>query len=97
MGLLPCFSPDALRRFLALRNHAAEAFRTCARLSICYSLHGRYFLCYLLWRDNTLREIREPGLHGIQGIGDGSKFLVDLNDIDRIETISTKESIEKSK
>lgn len=39
----------------------------------------------------------EPGLHGIQGIGDGSKFLVDLNDIDRIETVSTEESIEKSK
>ena len=39
----------------------------------------------------------EPGLHGIQGIGDGSKFLVDLKDIDRIETVSTEESIEKSK
>ena len=39
----------------------------------------------------------EPGLHGIQGIGDGSKFLVDLNDIDRIETVSTEKSIEKSK
>tara|TARA_R110002153_G_scaffold6626_2_gene30411 strand:+ start:1801 stop:2679 length:879 start_codon:yes stop_codon:yes gene_type:complete len=39
----------------------------------------------------------EPGLHGIQGIGDGSKFLVDLKDIDRIEIVSTEESIEKSK
>ena len=38
-----------------------------------------------------------PGLHGIQGIGDGSKFLVDLKDINRIETVSTEESIEKSK
>jgi len=39
----------------------------------------------------------EPGLHGIQGIGDGSKFLVDLKDVDRIEIVSTEESIEKSK
>jgi len=31
----------------------------------------------------------EPGLHGIQGIGDGSKFLVDLNFIDEIITIPT--------
>tara|TARA_R110001592_G_scaffold215613_1_gene468993 strand:+ start:5680 stop:6576 length:897 start_codon:yes stop_codon:yes gene_type:complete len=31
----------------------------------------------------------EPGLHGIQGIGDGSKFLVDLNRIDSIRTVHT--------
>lgn len=34
----------------------------------------------------------QPGLHGIQGIGDGSKFLVDLNLVDRIYTVSTEES-----
>lgn len=39
----------------------------------------------------------EPGLHGIQGIGDGSKFLVDLKVLDEIYTISTSESIERSK
>ena len=38
-----------------------------------------------------------PGLHGIQGIGDGSKFLVDLKDIDRIETVSTQEAKDKAK
>ena len=38
-----------------------------------------------------------PGLHGIQGIGDGSKFLVDLKDIDRIEVVSTQDAIDKSK
>lgn len=38
-----------------------------------------------------------PGLHGIQGIGDGSKFLVDLKDIDRIEIVSTQEAKDKSK
>ena len=32
----------------------------------------------------------EPGLHGIQGIGDGSKFLVDLKDIDSIKTVHTE-------
>ena len=26
----------------------------------------------------------EPGLHGIQGIGDGSKFLVDLDCVDEV-------------
>lgn len=34
----------------------------------------------------------EPGLHGIQGIGDGSKFLVDLNEVDHIEVISTDDA-----
>jgi len=32
----------------------------------------------------------EPGLHGIQGIGDGSKFLVDLNKIESIKTVRTE-------
>ena len=31
----------------------------------------------------------QPGLHGIQGIGDGSKFLVDLDFVDEIRTIKT--------
>ena len=34
----------------------------------------------------------EKGLHGIQGIGDGSKFLVDLDKVDEVITISTKEA-----
>jgi len=34
----------------------------------------------------------KKGLHGIQGIGDGSKFLVDLDKIDEVITISTKEA-----
>lgn len=38
-----------------------------------------------------------PGLHGIQGIGDGSKFLVDLEFVDEIITISTNEAIQTSK
>ena len=33
-----------------------------------------------------------PGLHGIQGIGDGSKFLVDLNLVDDIMVISTEDA-----
>ena len=32
----------------------------------------------------------EPGLHGIQGIGDGSKFLVDLDKVDTVKVVSTE-------
>ena len=32
----------------------------------------------------------EPGLHGIQGIGDGSKFLVELDKVDDVRIVSTK-------
>ena len=32
----------------------------------------------------------EPGLHGIQGIGDGSKFLVDLDKVDDVVTVATE-------
>ena len=34
----------------------------------------------------------EPGLHGIQGIGDGSKFLVDLDFVDDVVTVKTEEA-----
>ena len=34
----------------------------------------------------------EPGLHGIQGIGDGSKFLVDLDFVDEVRTIKTDDA-----
>ena len=39
----------------------------------------------------------EPGLHGIQGIGDGSKFLVDLTVVNKIITVSTQEAKERAK
>jgi len=39
----------------------------------------------------------EKGLHGIQGIGDGSKFLVDLNKIDEIIPISTQDAKNRCK
>lgn len=32
----------------------------------------------------------EPGLHGIQGIGDGSKFLVDMDVINGVRTVHTE-------
>ena len=38
----------------------------------------------------------EKGLHGIQGIGDGSKFLVDLNKVDEVITVSTEEAKERA-
>lgn len=39
----------------------------------------------------------EPGLHGIQGIGDGSKFMVDLKEVDDIIIISTGEAKERAR
>jgi len=39
----------------------------------------------------------EKGLHGIQGIGDGSKFLVDLNKVDEIIVISTEDAEKRTK
>jgi len=39
----------------------------------------------------------ESGLHGIQGIGDGSKFLVDLDFVDEIVTVSTEEAKNKAR
>lgn len=38
----------------------------------------------------------EPGLHGIQGIGDGSKFLVNLKEVNDIITIKTNDAKERS-
>ena len=38
----------------------------------------------------------KKGLHGIQGIGDGSKFLVDMDKVDEVITISTEEAKERS-
>jgi len=39
----------------------------------------------------------ESGLHGIQGIGDGSKFLVDLDVIDEVVTIKTDDARDYAK
>jgi cysteine synthase A len=39
----------------------------------------------------------EPGLHGIQGIGDGSKFLVNLEEVDDIIIISTEDAKERAR
>ena len=37
------------------------------------------------------------GHHGIQGIGDGSQFLVDLEKVDEILTVSTEDAKERCK
>lgn len=39
----------------------------------------------------------QPGIHGIQGIGDGSKFLVNLNEVDEIIIISTEDAKERAR
>jgi len=36
-------------------------------------------------------------LHGIQGIGDGSKFLVDMNEVNEVTTFSTDEARARSR
>mgnify|MGYP003132275904 FL=1 len=38
----------------------------------------------------------QKGLHGIQGIGDGSKFLVDLEKVDEIMVVSTEDAKRRS-
>ena len=39
----------------------------------------------------------EPGLHGIQGIGDGSKFLVNMSHVDYIQQISTEDAKDRAR
>ncbi len=39
----------------------------------------------------------EPGLHGIQGIGDGSKFLVDMNKVHKVMTVTTEEAKDRAR
>ena len=39
----------------------------------------------------------KPGIHGIQGIGDGSKFLVDLDVVDDIMVVSTEDAKKKTR
>ena len=47
--------------------------------------------------ENAVMSGGKPGLHGIEGIGDGSKYLVDLNKVDEIITITTEEAKERSR
>ena len=39
----------------------------------------------------------EQGLHGIQGIGDGSKFLVDLDKVDEVLLVKTDDAVRRMK
>ena len=39
----------------------------------------------------------KPGLHKIQGIGDGSKFLVDMNHVNKVYVVSSDEAIAEAK
>lgn len=39
----------------------------------------------------------ESGLHGIQGIGDGSKFLVNLDEVDDIIVVSTEDAKKRAR
>ena len=47
--------------------------------------------------ENAVMSGGKPGLHGIEGIGDGSKYLVDLGKVDEIITITTEDAKERSR
>lgn len=47
--------------------------------------------------ENAVMSGGEPGLHGIEGIGDGSKYLVELDRVDEIITVSTEDAKERSR
>lgn len=53
--------------------------------------------CVLEPEESPVMSGGKPGLHQIQGIGDGSKYLVDLKMVDKIYRISSKEAIEEAK
>jgi cysteine synthase A len=64
------------------------------------TLSNRYPLCKMIAvepEESAVMSGGEPGLHGIQGIGDGSKFLVDLKMIKEIITISTEDAKERAR
>ncbi|OFY87893.1 MAG: hypothetical protein A3F72_03215 [Bacteroidetes bacterium RIFCSPLOWO2_12_FULL_35_15] len=62
----------------------------------CYkTLHDVYPKMKLIAVEPTESPVMsggEHGVHGIQGIGDGSKFLVDLKKVDQILLVSTEEA-----
>jgi cysteine synthase A len=63
-------------------------------------LNKKYPLCKMIAvepEESPVMSGGEPGLHGIQGIGDGSKFLVDLNVIEEVVTISTEDAKERAR
>ena len=65
--------------------------------------HNRLILKYPKLKTIAVEPAESPvmsggcsGLHGIQGIGDGSKFLVDLGVVDKIYTIKTEDAKNKA-
>jgi cysteine synthase A len=64
------------------------------------TLDKRYPLCKMIAvepEESPVMSGGEPGLHGIQGIGDGSKFLVDLTKIKEVVTISTEDAKQRAR
>lgn len=53
--------------------------------------------CVLEPEESAVMSGGKPGLHQIQGIGDGSKYLVDLKKVDKIFTVSSLEAITEAK
>ena len=64
------------------------------------TLDNRYPICKMIAvepEESPVMSGGEPGLHGIQGIGDGSKFLVDLKKIKEVITVSTEDAKERAR
>jgi|TARA_R110000868_G_scaffold83904_4_gene236866 cysteine synthase A len=64
------------------------------------TLSKRYPICKMIAvepEESPVMSGGEPGLHGIQGIGDGSKFLVDLTKIEEVVTIKTEDAKDRAR
>jgi len=90
--------PEIVKQYNSLLHHPPSVFICGTGTGGTIMGIGKYIKKY--WPDIKIVAVEpkespvmsggEPGLHGIQGIGDGSKFLVDLDFVDEVVTVSTE-------